>query len=151
MMSFSEHFNETLTLFSKMLPEYFDGAHAAKHDPCKQRSHDKNQTLFSGAVQFGSSSKTAKNPGYSPETAKILESGPLRYEMELYNLCKKIFYERLKYYQVSFPKCQWLNSSFRSSWEKKLFSTNQSTRNLFLDMFIFVIDDFLMSKNYIPA
>ena len=53
-----------------------------------------------GAVQFASSSRTAKNPGYSPETAEILMTGPLRYEMELYELCKKIFYERLKYYKV---------------------------------------------------
>jgi len=86
MIGILEHFNETLTLFSKMLPEYFEGAHAAKHDPW--------------AVQFGSSSKTAKNPGYSQKSADILMAGPLRYEMELYNLCQKIFYERLKYYKI---------------------------------------------------
>lgn len=56
---------------------------------------------FEGAVQFASSSRTAKNPGYSDKTAEILMTGPLRYEMELYSLCKKIFYERLKYFKVN--------------------------------------------------
>lgn len=60
--------------------------------------------IFLGAVQFGSSSKTAKNPGYSQKSADILMAGPLRYEMELYNLCQKIFYERLKYYKVNIAR-----------------------------------------------
>ena len=57
--------------------------------------------LFLGAVKFGSQSKTAKNPGYSEETREILAKGPLRYEMDLYNLCKAIFYKRLDFYKIN--------------------------------------------------
>ena len=57
--------------------------------------------FFLGAVKFGSQSKTAKNPGYSEETREILAKGPLRYEMDLYNLCKAIFYKRLDFYKIN--------------------------------------------------
>ena len=46
------------------------------------------------------SSKTSNNAGYSNSTRDALEQGVLRYEMDLYNLCKAIFFKRLDYHGI---------------------------------------------------
>ncbi|CAG5099159.1 Oidioi.mRNA.OKI2018_I69.XSR.g16304.t1.cds [Oikopleura dioica] len=86
MIGVLEHFNETLDLFDKMLPEFFRGARAASQS---------EQVLSKRE-----SSKTAHNAGFSNQTRLALEKGLLRYEMDLYNLCKAIFYRRLKFHGI---------------------------------------------------
>merc|ERR1712037_894155 len=83
---FSEHFPQTLYLFDKMLPEFFSGA--------KEASQSKT------VLTKRESSKTAHNAGFTNETRAELEKGLLRYEMDLYNLCKAIFYRRLKFHGI---------------------------------------------------
>jgi len=81
-----EKFDETLSLFEKMLPGFFKGAPAAYRSQFVQNQRE--------------SSKTAHTDGYSNSTRSWLEEGPLRYEMDLYKLISAIFYERLNYYGI---------------------------------------------------
>jgi len=81
-----EKFDETLSLFEKMLPGFFTGAPAAYRSQFVQNQRE--------------SSKTAHTDGYSNSTRSWLEEGPLRYEMDLYKLISAIFYERLNYYGI---------------------------------------------------
>jgi len=86
MIGVLEHFDETLDLFDKMLPEFFGGAKIASRDPIVGAKRE--------------SSKTSANAGYSDTTRELLEQGVLRYEMDLYNLCKAIFFKRLDFYGI---------------------------------------------------
>jgi len=86
MIGILEHFPQTLDLFDKMLPEFFSGA--------KDASQSKT------VLTKQESSKTAHNAGFTNETRAELEKGLLRYEMDLYNLCKAIFYRRLKFHGI---------------------------------------------------
>jgi dermatan/chondrotin sulfate uronyl 2-O-sulfotransferase UST len=86
MIGILEHFPQTLDLFDKMLPEFFSGA--------KEASQSKT------VLTKRESSKTAHNAGFTNETRAELEKGLLRYEMDLYNLCKAIFYRRLKFHGI---------------------------------------------------
>jgi len=81
-----EKFDETLSLFEKMLPGFFAGAPAAYRSQFVQNQRE--------------SSKTAHTDSYSNSTRSWLEEGPLRYEMDLYKLISAIFYERLNYYGI---------------------------------------------------
>lgn len=82
-----EQFEETLALFEKVLPQFFAGAQAAYNSQFVRTKRD--------------SSKTAHTDGFSNSTRAWLESGPLRYEMDLYNLIKSIFVQRLNYFGIS--------------------------------------------------
>jgi len=80
-----EDFELTLTLFEKMIPSFFSGAQAAYQSKLVQTKRD--------------SSKTAAHKStFSNSTRKFLEEGPLRYEMDLYNLIKSVFNQRLTDY-----------------------------------------------------
>lgn len=81
-----EKFDETLALFEKMLPGFFAGAPAAYRSQFVQTQRE--------------SSKTAHTDGFSNSTRTWLEEGPLRYEMDLYNLISAIFYKRLSYFGI---------------------------------------------------
>lgn len=89
MIGILEHFDETLDLFDIMLPEFFSGAKAASKTDLVQGKQE--------------STKTHGNAGYSNETREILEKGVLRYEMDLYYLCKAVFFKRLEYHGISPP------------------------------------------------
>jgi dermatan/chondrotin sulfate uronyl 2-O-sulfotransferase UST len=82
-----EQFEETLALFEKVLPQFFAGAQAAYNSQFVRTKRD--------------SSKTAHTDGFSNSTRAWLESGPLRYEMDLYNLIKSIFVQRLNYFGIN--------------------------------------------------
>jgi len=82
-----ENFEETLALFEKVLPQFFTGAQAAYNSQFVRTKRD--------------SSKTAHTDGFSNSTRAWLESGPLRYEMDLYNLIKSIFAKRLNYFGIN--------------------------------------------------
>lgn len=81
-----EKFDETLALFERMLPGFFAGAPAAYRSQFVQNQRE--------------SSKTAHTDGFSNSTRTWLEEGPLRYEMDLYNLISSIFYERLNFFGI---------------------------------------------------
>jgi len=81
-----EKFDETLALFEKMLPGFFTGAPAAYRSQFVQTQRE--------------SSKTAHTDGFSNATRTWLEEGPLRYEMDLYQLISSIFYERLNFFGI---------------------------------------------------
>lgn len=82
-----EQFEETLALFEKVLPQFFAGAQAAYNSQFVRTKRD--------------SSKTAHTDGFSNSTRSWLEQGPLRYEMDLYNLIKSIFVQRLNYFGIN--------------------------------------------------
>lgn len=44
---------------------------------------------------------TAKKGEISPRARKILESGPLRYQVDLYNLIKSLYQEKLHKYGIT--------------------------------------------------
>ena len=46
------------------------------------------------------SSKTAVKRSYSNSTREFMERGPLRYEMDLYNLIKSIFNQRIAQFGI---------------------------------------------------
>jgi len=83
-----EHFSETLQLFEKMLPEYYAGA---------------PEVGKSGEIQRQRDSTKSSNAGFSNATREALESGVLRYEVDVYNLVKAMFYEKLKDYDIPSP------------------------------------------------
>jgi len=80
-----EHFSTTLALFEKMLPEYFAGAAEVSERPEQRKQRESSKSL---------------NPGFSNSTRKILETGVLRYEVDIYNLVKSLFHQKLKFYQI---------------------------------------------------
>ncbi|CAG5096596.1 Oidioi.mRNA.OKI2018_I69.XSR.g14693.t1.cds [Oikopleura dioica] len=82
-----EKFDETLALFENMLPGFFKGAQAAYRSQFVQNQRE--------------SSKTAHTDGFSNSTRTWLEQGPLKYEVDLYNLISAIFYERLSYFGIT--------------------------------------------------
>jgi len=82
-----EQFEETLALFEKVLPQFFSGAQAAYNSQFVRTKRE--------------SSKTAHTDGFSNATRTWLENGPLRYEMDLYNLIKSIFITRLNYFGIT--------------------------------------------------
>jgi len=82
-----EQFEETLALFEKVLPQFFSGAQAAYNSQFVRTKRE--------------SSKTAHTDGFSNATRTWLENGPLRYEMDLYNLIKSIFVTRLNYFGIT--------------------------------------------------
>jgi dermatan/chondrotin sulfate uronyl 2-O-sulfotransferase UST len=67
-----EKFDETLSLFEKMLPGFFAGAPAAYRSQFVQNQRE--------------SSKTAHTDSYSNSTRSWLEEGPLRYEVSVLKL-----------------------------------------------------------------
>ena len=46
------------------------------------------------------SSKSKKPAKYTDETRHLLETGLLRYEMDIYRLIQAIFYEKLQYFNI---------------------------------------------------
>lgn len=82
-----EEFEETLALFETVLPQFFKGAQAAYNSQFVRAKRD--------------SSKTAHTDGFNNQTRQWLETGPLRYEMDLYNLIKSIFNQRLNFFGIS--------------------------------------------------
>lgn len=83
-----EHFTTSLQLFEKMLPEYFSGALEALQTPDIQKQRD---------------SSKSSNGEIGNQTRHILETGVLRYEVDIYNLVKSLFYEKLRYYDIPMP------------------------------------------------
>lgn len=83
-----ENFEQTLALFEKMLPGYFSGAKDVYNTPvmAKQRESSKSHH------------QTTLN-----ETRYALEHGVLRYEVDIYNLVKTLFYEKLQFYNIPLP------------------------------------------------
>jgi dermatan/chondrotin sulfate uronyl 2-O-sulfotransferase UST len=81
-----EQFDASLDLFEKLLPDFFTGAKAAYHSE--------------EVMAKRSSSSTAVKHGFNNETRAYMEAGPLRYEMDLYNLIVSIFKQRLAQYGI---------------------------------------------------
>lgn len=75
-----EDFKNTLQLFEKMLPEIFRGAPMIYE---KIGEQIQNQT------------STAKKETISDEARRKLATGPLRYQVDLYNLIKSLFKQKL--------------------------------------------------------
>lgn len=84
-----EHFQATLALFEKMLPEYYAGAPEVSQMPEQEKQRN---------------SSKSSNPGFSNSTRDALERGVLRYEADIYNLIKSLFYQKLKYYNIPLTK-----------------------------------------------
>jgi len=82
-----EQFDASLTLFEKLLPDFFTGAVDAYHSK--------------GVQDKRASSSTAVKHGFSNETRAFMEAGPLRYEVDLYNLVMKLFKEKLNKFGIS--------------------------------------------------
>jgi len=78
-----EKFDETLELFENVLPGYFAGAREAMKDPLIGKKREQ--------------SKSKANAGYSNETIAALQNGILKYEVDIYSLIEKLFYERLAF------------------------------------------------------
>jgi len=78
-----EKFDDTLELFENVLPEYFAGARETMKDPLMGKKRERSKSNVSG--------------GYSNETVAALQRGILKYEMEIYSLIEKLFYERLAF------------------------------------------------------
>jgi len=81
-----EQFDESLDLFEKLLPDFFTGAKAAYHSKEVMSKRE--------------SSSTAVKHGFNNETRAFMEAGPLRYEMDLYNLIVSIFKQRLSQFAI---------------------------------------------------
>jgi len=81
-----EQFDASLDLFEKLLPDFFAGAKAAYHS---------EEVMTKRA-----SSSTAVKHGFNNETRAFMEAGPLRYEMDLYNLIVSIFKQRLAQFGI---------------------------------------------------
>jgi len=77
-----EEFDDSLHMFEKLLPRFFTGARDAYHSK--------------GVQEKRASSSTAVKHGFNNETRAVMEAGPLRYEMDLYNMIKQVFNEKLK-------------------------------------------------------
>merc|ERR1712227_591714 len=84
-----EYFPATLALFEKMLPQFYNGAVELSQRPEQQKQRESSKSL---------------NPGFSNKTRKMLETGVLRYEVDIYNLIKTLFYEKLKFYGIDLPE-----------------------------------------------
>jgi len=84
-----EDFGSTLKLFEKVLPEFFEGAEEAYASQFVQTKK--------------ASSSTAKSYGFSNATRTWLEQGPLRYEVDLYQLVKSLFKRRLEHVGLTSP------------------------------------------------
>jgi len=80
-----EHFDDTLFLLEKILPDYFRGAalvaRTKAYQEYRMKSAGKKQATFTNA------------------TRSILENGVLRYETDICKLIQKLFYERLQYFK----------------------------------------------------
>ena len=82
MVGILEQFDETVQLFEKMLPRYYEGAWNLYNTPEVQMH--RNQT------------KTINRKEVSNETREFFEKGPLKYNYDLYHYAKAIFNERLR-------------------------------------------------------
>jgi len=80
-----EHFDASLTLFEKAIPSIFKGAQAAYHGEYVQK--------------MVAATKTKVNKKYNNESLAFMEE-VLRYDMDIYNLCKALFYKQLSKYQI---------------------------------------------------
>lgn len=78
-----------MALFEKMLPEYYAGAVEASQTPEQQKQR---------------ASTRSTNPGFRNETRHALETGVLRYEVDIYKFIKSLFYEKLNYYGIPQPE-----------------------------------------------
>lgn len=83
-----ENFEQTLDLFEKMLPGYFAGAKDVYNTPAMQKQRNSSKSHHQKA---------------SNETRLALEQGVLRYEVDIYNLIKTLFNEKLQYYNIPRP------------------------------------------------
>ena len=71
-------------------------------------NHNVSNRMWTGSLtgstsvvqQKKDSSKTAVKQSYTNSTRQFLENGPLRYEMDLYNLIKSIFYEKINNFGI---------------------------------------------------
>ena len=86
---FSEHFEQTLELFEKMLPSYFQGARDVYHTPVMEKQRESSKSQHRVTLN---------------ETRAALESGVLRYEVDIYKLIKTLFYEKLQHYNIAMPE-----------------------------------------------
>ena len=108
-----EDFELTLTLFEKMIPSFFSGAQAAYQSKLVQTkagfqivkmehsnwlTNKKRAHNLKTNFKRDSSKTAAHKSTFSNSTRKFLEEGPLRYEMDLYNLIKSVFNQRLTEY-----------------------------------------------------
>jgi len=82
-----EQFEETLMLLEHLLPSYFKGAVAI----WKKKNIQEVQK----------STKTKNRREMNEESRKFFLEGPLKYEQMFYDFTRKIFNERLKYFQIS--------------------------------------------------
>ena len=81
-----EQFDASLDLFEKLLPDFFTDVKAAYHSE--------------EVMSKRSSSSTAVKHGFNNKTRAFMEEGPLRYEMDLYNLIVSIFKHRLAQFGI---------------------------------------------------
>jgi dermatan/chondrotin sulfate uronyl 2-O-sulfotransferase UST len=84
-----ENFEQTLELFEKMLPEYFDGARDVYQTPMMKKQRESTKSHHRETLN---------------ETRQALEKGVLRYEVDIYNLIKSLFFEKLQYYNIPLPE-----------------------------------------------
>lgn len=85
MIGVLEHFDSSLKLFEKMMPTIFTGATEAYHGEYVQK--------------LMGQTKTKVSKGYSNSSLAIMEQ-VLRYDMDIYNLCKALFYQHAAYYNI---------------------------------------------------
>jgi len=81
-----EDFENTLSLFEEMIPSVFMGA---------------RQVYEKIGDQILNQTATAKKGEISPRARKILETGPLRYQVDLYNLIKSLYQEKLHKFGIT--------------------------------------------------
>jgi len=83
-----EQFDDTLNLFEKMLPEIFTGVQAVWHSP---RLQDKRKSTKSvGQVKMNNASRL------------YFQTGPLRYEYDVYSFARALFNKRME--KLGVPK-----------------------------------------------
>ena len=64
----------------------------------------KKMTMKNLEQQKQRASTRSSNPGFRNETRQALETGVLRYEVDIYKFIKSLFYEKLNYYGIPQPE-----------------------------------------------
>ena len=117
MIGILEQFVDTLTIFQKMLPSYYNGVIDIWNSDCKLFNIPKSDNAIILKIFFTLSSsgylcllvlqakrnstKTMNRKELSLESREFLMLGPLKWETDLYVFIRALFNERLRRYGIT--------------------------------------------------